>query len=642
MENRSINSVDELIYAIVDNQKCLDELLDLSTTTPSMKPILFHLFDKIKKASGSGSSQFGFNLTTRSLDLLTLFVKIYHDRLAEKMDGKTILHHILSEMSEESINKIDIEKIRIIKSIIEEVTRYSEFDINSQDSKGDTVLHYVMKLFNGLPEIVSAVCNVPGLDPNIKNNDGNTALFSLYYDIKTDKDKINYISAHRDKDGCASSNISMILDNFASVPKFDPNICDSRGRSLYIFTYLIGFNENIIKKLDKIGANPHIRDSNGCNILGWFYWYSMRTVKYFIEELKVECSDKQFEGCIWSAKTINLLEYIIKRQEITDYVGILDNAKDIRAVECIMESGKLSDTQIHNYLRQLCVPNYILKPRDTMGIAKYVISKINNINSVIYDGGLAILHVCDDIDILKYIKDNTNIDPHCMTDDQKNTLHYFNINGKLCGRELDTTKFLIEKMGVDPTARDIDGNTLLHFQQCHGAYEYLRKYIDINATNKYGRTCLHCSVLRNNLIIEEGRDFNMRDNNGMTPLHYAIMSPSMIDTLANNGVDPNILDKKGKAPLHYAIKHACSPYVTDPSNVIAMLKIKGINPSIEDSNGATPIDYAMRYGNDIFNTGKKIKRLILEAISNKLTDRIKGENKSAGSKLETDHVILGL
>ena len=92
MENRSINSVDELIYAIVDNQKCLDELLDLSTTTPSMKPILFHLFDKIKKASGSGSSQFGFNLTTRSLDLLTLFVKIYHDRLAEKMDGKTIYY----------------------------------------------------------------------------------------------------------------------------------------------------------------------------------------------------------------------------------------------------------------------------------------------------------------------------------------------------------------------------------------------------------------------------------------------------------------------------------------------------------------------------------------------------------------------
>ena len=233
-----------------------------------------------------------------------------------------------------------------------------------------------------------------------------------------------------------------------------------------------------------------------------------------------------------------------------------------------------------------------------------------------------------------------------MTDDQKSTLYYFDINSNLQSRSLDTTRFLIKEMKVNPIVKDIDGNTLLHFQQCHETYEYLCKYIDINATNKYGRTCLHCSMLRGSIRIDKGMDINARDDNGMTPLHYAIMSPSMIDRLTDHGVNPNILDKKGKAPFHYAIKHACLPYVTDLTNIIAMLKIKGIDPSIKDSNDATPIDYALRYGNDIFNTGNKIKKLISDAISKKLADRSRIYEKfvnesDSESWTKTDHVISG-
>ena len=89
--------------------------------------------------------------------------------------------------------------------------------------------------------------------------------------------------------------------------------------------------------------------------------------------------------------------------------------------------------------------------------------------------------------------------------------------------------------------------------------------------------------------------------------------PSIINCLADHDINPNILDKRGKVPLHYAIKHACQPYIVNPANVVAMLKIKGIDPNINDANGAIPFDYATGYGNDMFNTGEKIKKLLLNA-----------------------------
>jgi len=123
----------------------------------------------------------------------------------------------------------------------------------------------------------------------------------------------------------------------------------------------------------------------------------------------------------------------------------------------------------------------------------------------------------------------------------------------------EETEYLLMVGGVDPNQKDDEGRTPLHY-----AVEYvdiaellIRHGADPNARDKIGRTPLHY-VKRPEvaeLLIKAGADINARDRDGNTPLHTA--GPDAIEILLKYGADPNIKNNRGLPPVYYQLQRSC-------------------------------------------------------------------------------------
>eukprot|EP00466_Bigelowiella_natans_P017549 jgi/Bigna1/54428/estExt_Genewise1Plus.C_330112 len=113
----------------------------------------------------------------------------------------------------------------------------------------------------------------------------------------------------------------------------------------------------------------------------------------------------------------------------------------------------------------------------------------------------------------------------------KNILHY------ACENKVAEVKRLLEsKVSVDFTADKADSEhqvlkqTALHLASDHG-FEGLAK-----------------------LLLEKKASVNLQDDDGYTPLHYAVVCErlSLIQLLLEHGADPNIENHDGKTPIDFA------------------------------------------------------------------------------------------
>jgi ankyrin repeat protein len=117
--------------------------------------------------------------------------------------------------------------------------------------------------------------------------------------------------------------------------------------------------------------------------------------------------------------------------------------------------------------------------------------------------------------------------------------------------------------GADTNARDQWGKTALHLSIEAGnldAFESLIRHgADANARDKQGKTPLHCSVETGNLRFSKalGRYGAGKFHNygGDTPTMSWIRSaqPAMLETLLAHAADINVKDENGFTPLYYAV-----------------------------------------------------------------------------------------
>ena len=89
-------------------------------------------------------------------------------------------------------------------------------------------------------------------------------------------------------------------------------------------------------------------------------------------------------------------------------------------------------------------------------------------------------------------------------------------------------------------------------------------------------------------IIEKFRiDDQVRDSEGLTPLHLAILENQFGFAC---GIIPicrsfNAQDYKGKSPLHLAV-------VKEKKKIVKMLKIRGADQELKDNDGDSPVGLA--------------------------------------------------
>ena len=88
-----------------------------------------------------------------------------------------------------------------------------------------------------------------------------------------------------------------------------------------------------------------------------------------------------------------------------------------------------------------------------------------------------------------------------------------------------------------------------------------------------------------------GTDVNAKDDNGWTPLHFAVYygHKEIVELLIAKGADVNAKDKNGWTPLHLAAENG-------RKQVAELLIAKGADVNAKDKNGWTPLHLAVDGG----------------------------------------------
>jgi cytohesin len=210
-------------------------------------------------------------------------------------------------------------------------------------------------------------------------------------------------------------------------------------------------------------------------------------------------------------------------------------------------------------------------------------------------------------DLIDVIWETEKFDINGVDNDGDTPLHWA-IRGKYCDIN---ARHLIRK-GADPTIANKKGDTPLHlaayFPSSHAKeIETIdlileNEQVDINSRGKNGWTALHRAIRASNVItvcylLKKGADLNVADENGATPLHlaaeteyYSYETTDLIDIILETGkCNINGVDNDGRTPLHYAIGRY-SPVTINARRLIQL----GADPGIADKNGVTPLHMAAK------------------------------------------------
>lgn len=125
----------------------------------------------------------------------------------------------------------------------------------------------------------------------------------------------------------------------------------------------------------------------------------------------------------------------------------------------------------------------------------------------------------------------------------------------------------VKKGGIHYDKRDANGNTPLFYASQKGARDIVK------------------------VLIENGADVSLANNQSMTPLHAASKTGNkeIITILTKAGADINTTDKEGKTPLIYAVS-------AGKSEVTRQLLTLGADKTVKDNNNHNALDYATSGG----------------------------------------------
>lgn len=259
-------------------------------------------------------------------------------------------------------------------------------------------------------------------------------------------------------------------------------------------------------------------------------------------------------------------------------------------------------------------------------VAKILIKNGFNMDEEDIYGRTILLHLlwCNDINMIKFlIKNGANIN----NIDKYGSSILHRVRNTSQGRELLVPLSL--KYGADINAKDMNGQTPLHYAVCNSAIEMINLLIKNGANpcilDNDGNLPLH-SLFKNSfqnyktylifdILFPYCGDINAVNYAGDTFLHISDKSIKTIDFLLNKGANPNIINNKGETVLH-----KCSHL---DITIMEFLLNRGANPNLI-INGENTILYTITApdNRDSYdNINKKIKLLLKYGANPNLIDK---------------------
>ena len=191
------------------------------------------------------------------------------------------------------------------------------------------------------------------------------------------------------------------------------------------------------------------------------------------------------------------------------------------------------------------------------------------------------------------------------------------ISGTFDDTYFDVMRYLLE-YGIDVDAQsNTEHSTPLHLASYHGGFKVVRLLLnhgaDTNMRNENGRTPLHGALVEMTddledcyfdavrSLLEHGADVHAVDHDHVTPLHVASQSGSVkaARLLLRHGADVDALDNIHSTPLHFASRGG-------NAESARLLLEHGVDVHALDGNHSTPLHFASESGN------AEVTRLLLE------------------------------
>ncbi|KAE9608232.1 hypothetical protein Lal_00003444 [Lupinus albus] len=126
----------------------------------------------------------------------------------------------------------------------------------------------------------------------------------------------------------------------------------------------------------------------------------------------------------------------------------------------------------------------------------------------------------------------------------------------------------------------------------------LENGLDIDLRDKEGLTALHKAIMGKkeaviSHLLRKGASPHVKDKDGATPLHYAVQvgAKEIVKLLIKYKVDVNATDNEGWTPLHIAIQ-------SRNRDIAKILLVNGADKTRKTEDGKTALDLSLCYGKD--------------------------------------------
>lgn len=339
--------------------------------------------------------------------------------------------------------------------------------------------------------------------------------------------------------------------------------------------------------------------------------YNMPAIKPFGKEVLEELINGGWNINSASEGVSKLLDWICTRDDLHrlnllfEYGLKLDNKPNIKktALNTAIANGscfvakRLNEYAVYTPSDDIGnSPLHIAVSSNDLALVKALIAKGSDVYARNYYGSRP-LHLAAfeaNLEIVTYLIDNgAHIDAHDLNG--RNALHEAcrssGSNGPVVAKKL------IEA-GAKTDFLDNDKNTLLHLalisKKFATAIFLIDLFPDINQLNCFNESYIYLAAgfgpkLFLEKLIGAGADVNIKECNGQTALHKALMTNTIevVEYLLEKGADVNAVSNRKEYPILLALKRTpCLPFVK------ALVR-HGANISVKDQNGLSTLELAL-------------------------------------------------